>query len=119
MDGIEKRRSKRIQVNLQLNISNLFKQDNEIISHVDAPIVVTDISKGGIGFCTEANLPKDYYFNAKLQLGSEDSTLFTVLHIIRCIPATDTQTIHYGAEFVGLAPILDYIFDEFELDQKE
>lgn len=119
MDGIEKRRSKRIQVDLKLNISNLFKQNNEVITHVDAPIHVTDISKGGIGFTTTANLPDGYYFNAKIQLGNEDSTLFTVLHILRCSKTEGSDECHYGAEFIGLAPIFDYIFEDFEFTNEK
>lgn len=42
----EKRRYKRMNVDLKLNISKLFHQDNGVIANIDAPIEVTDISKG-------------------------------------------------------------------------
>ena len=53
----EKRRSKRLDVNMSLKISNLFRQDNVLIENIDAPIMVTNISKLGIGFETDAVLP--------------------------------------------------------------
>ena len=110
----EKRRSKRMDINLKLNISNLFKQDNVIISNIDAPIEVTDISKGGIGFDTKASLPEGYYFNACITLGNDDSQIYTVLRILRSSLLEDKQVTHYGAEFIGKADILDYIFDSYE-----
>ena len=62
----EKRKSKRINVDMKLKISDLFKQDNIKIEDIDAPIHVTNMSKGGIGFETKAILPTGYYFNTKL-----------------------------------------------------
>lgn len=115
----EKRRYKRLDINLTLNISNLFKQDNVTVAGTDAPIHVVNISKGGLGFQTTATLPIGYYFNAKIKLGNEDSMLYTVVRIIRSELDSDGSTIYYGAEFIGLAPILDYIFDNYESNQEE
>ena len=103
----EKRRYKRMNVDLKLNISKLFHQDNEVIANIDAPIEVTDISKGGIGFTSSATLPTGYYFNAKIKLGGDDSILYTVVRIVRS-RLCDNGLKNYGAEFVGLAPILNY-----------
>ena len=119
MSGYEKRRSKRMDINLKLMISNLFKQDNVVISNVDAPIEVTDISKGVIGFNTTATLPIGYYFNACIILGNDESQLYTVVRIIRSSLTSDGSSIHYGAEFIGKADILDYIFDEYEANLEE
>lgn len=109
----EKRRFKRMNVDLKLNISKLFKQDNEAITNIDAPIEVTDISKGGIGFISSATLPVGYYFNAKICLGDDDSILYTVVKIVRS-HISDNYSFNYGAEFVGLSPILNFIFDDYE-----
>lgn len=119
MDGFEKRRSKRMNIDLKLNISNLFKQDNVVIANIDAPIQVTDISKGGIGFNSNATLPIGYYFNARIILGTEDSQFYTVVRIIRSGLTSDGTSTHYGAEFIGKAEILDYIFDEYELSVEQ
>lgn len=109
----EKRRSKRFPVDLKLDISSLFKQDNVIVDNVHAPIEVLDISRSGIGFESQSKLPLDYYFNAKLQLGDADSCLYTVVRIVRRESA-GADVVRYGAEFVGMPSVLMYIFDEFE-----
>ncbi|QHQ61280.1 PilZ domain-containing protein [Anaerocolumna sedimenticola] len=109
----DKRRSKRLQVNLNLDISSLFKQDNVRVDHIDAPIEVINISKDGIGFKSKSVLPVDYYFNAKLELGDVSSCLYSVVKIIRQ-DAENVGTYTYGAEFVGMPSVLQYIFDEYE-----
>lgn len=119
MSGMEKRRTKRLDIDLKLVISDLFKQDNVIISNIEAPITVTDISKGGIGFDSTASLPIGYYFNASIKLGNDDSLLYTVIRIIRSSLSFDGTSTHYGAEFIGRADILDYIFDDYELASEE
>lgn len=109
----EKRRGKRLDVDLKLDISTLFKQDNIRVDNMDAPIEVINISKFGIGFLSKSILPVDYYFNANLQLGSPDSNLYCVVKIIRQEEREDGSFM-YGAEFVGMPSVLMYIFDEFE-----
>lgn len=113
---VEKRRDKRISVALNLEISSLFKQDNVLVEHIDAPIQVENISRSGIGFISQSNLPIGYYFNACLRLGKEDAKLYCVVKIIRS-NHLDSGNIMYGCEYVGMAPVLSYIFDEFEEDQ--
>ena len=107
----EKRRAKRYPAQLELEISQVFKQDN-IKVDVNAPIEVIDVSKLGIGFKSEAVLPLDYYFNAKLALGGPDKALFCVVKIIRI--DSDGEKNIYGCEFVGMAPVFDYIFEEYQ-----
>lgn len=109
----EKRRSKRMKAHLELNVSNLFKQDNVSVGALESPITVIDVSKHGIGFKSKDIIPLDYYFNAALKLGSEMDCLYCVVKIIRCVPSENNE-FTYGCEFVGMAPILNYIFDEYE-----
>ena len=47
---IEMRREKRWPAKLNLEISNLFKQDHVKVENINAPIEVIDVSKAGIGF---------------------------------------------------------------------
>jgi len=107
----EKRRAQRIKVDLKLNVSSLFRQNNIEISNVNSPIEVLDVSKSGIGFISKSVLPLDFYFNAALQLGLDNGILYCVVRIIRCNPLSKDEY-SYGCEFVGMAPILDYIFDD-------
>lgn len=112
---VEKRRSKRLPIKLELSVSSLFKQDNVKVDVKEAPVIVTDISRGGIGFECDSILPIGYYFNAKLEMGSSDSVLYTVVKIIRSAEGEEGRTV-YGCEFVGLAPVLGYIFDKYEAE---
>lgn len=113
----EKRRAKRLPITLQLEISQLFKQDNVKVLDVDAPIEVTDISKFGVGFRSKSVLPLDYYFNAKMSVEDEEHILYCVVKIIRI--DSDGETNLYGCEFVGMAPIFNYIFEEYENKMSE
>ncbi len=115
----EKRRSRRIKADLKLHVSSLFKQDNVLISDIDSPIEVKNISKHGIGFLSASRLPVGYYFNAALKLTEEDGTLYCVVKIIRCQPVKDPEIYSYGCEFVGIAPVLDYIFEDYEQEINE
>ncbi len=107
----ERRKAKRMPITLSLEISNLFKQDNIRVSNLHAPIEVTDISKTGIGFITTSILPMDFYFSANINLGTD--TLRSVVKIVRSQPL-ENDTINYGCEFVGMADVLSYLFDEYE-----
>lgn len=109
----EKRKNKRLPIALELSVSSLFKQDNVKVDVKEAPIAVTDISKGGIRFECKSILPIGYYFNAKLEMGNKESVLYTVVKIIRSSEGEEGRIV-YGCEFVGLAPVLGYIFDEYE-----
>lgn len=111
---VNKRRHKRTKVELFLVVSDLFNQDCNKIN-IDSPIEVVDVSKSGIGFTSKSILPIGYFFNATLQLGSEGSLLYSVVKIIRC-EALDDEEYSYGCEFVGMAPILDFVFDNLEAE---
>lgn len=110
---MEKRRSKRIPVHLHLEISSLFNQDNGLVTIANTPIEVINISRTGIGFITDSMLPTGFYFNACLQFNGEDSKLYCVVKILRSEFAGGTSTI-YGCEFVGMAPVFSFIFDQLE-----
>ena len=114
----EKRRFKRLPVTLSLEVSSLFKQDHQKIEGIDAPIRVTDISKGGVGFVSTADMPLDYYFNACIQLGDESAKLFTVIKLLRKEDLGEDGFL-YGCELVGLAPVLSYIFEDYEKQLKD
>lgn len=109
----ERRRAKRMPVELSLEISKLYKQDNVLVENLNAPIDVVNISKTGMGFTTESVLPLGFYFNANINLLNNNDTLRCVIKIIRSQPLEDGKTM-YGCEFVGMADILNYIFDEYD-----
>ena len=117
-DMVEKRRSKRIPVRLELTISKLFKQSGVEKIETAVPITVTDVSRQGIGFKSKGDFPVDYYFNARLELGDSENALFCVVQIIRK-QANEDGEFSYGCIFIGLASVLNYIFDDFERKAEE
>lgn len=107
----ERRRAHRLPYEAVMTIDEVYNQDNVIKEKREIPIFVLDISKGGIGFSAEADLPLNYYFNAKIDLGN-GRLFYSVLRLIR--KDTDEHKFVYGCEFTGLADILSLYIDEFE-----
>ena len=107
----ERRKFKRLPVNIKLVIESLYKQDAERVDSLNESITVTNISKSGIGFVSEHDMPLDYYFNAKIIIDDE-KYFFSVLKIIR--KEDDANHFNYGCEFVGLADILSRSIDDYE-----
>ena len=116
----EKRRYKRLRIQQNLEVSQLFKQDNNIIPDLNAEIHVFDINQAGIGFTTTAYLPEGYYFNATIVLESSEQKILTVVKILN-VTELDDGIYRYGCEFVGLAGIFNYVFDDYAkmLDDQE
>lgn len=109
----EKRRYKRLPIELDLAVSEVFKQDNDVIRDLDIEVNVFDISKAGIGFTSSSFIPEGYYFNATIVLGSSDQKILTVVKILHRFQIND-ETYRYGCEFTGLAGIFDSLFDDYE-----
>lgn len=114
---VERRRHKRLPIELSLEIKKIYKQDYVIIEDVDTEISVIDISKSGIGFVSKAKLPIDYYFDGKIRLAGNDY-FYAVIHIIRGEVQDNGKGNYYGAEFVGLAPFLANKIDDYEASLK-
>lgn len=109
----EKRKAKRIPIHMSLEVSSLFKQDNIKVTNLNAPIEVLNVSKSGIGFITDSTLPIGYYFNARLEFIENGEALNCVVCIVRQEKKEDGRNF-YGCEFVGMASVFDYIFENME-----
>lgn len=108
----ERRKFKRLPIELHLDVKKIYKQDYIIIEDIEAEAFVFDISKSGIGFISNAKLPLDYYFDGKIRLG-EDEYFYAVIRIVRALINKEEEKV-YGAEFVGLAPFLANKIDDYE-----
>lgn len=108
----ERRRNKRLPIELSLEIDEIFKQDNVIVSNIGASISVYDISRSGIGFVSQANLPIGYYFRGNINFSNGDF-FRVVIQIVRAGKEEGNLKV-YGAEFVGLAPFLADKVDHYE-----
>lgn len=109
----EKRRYKRLPIQLTLEVSEVFKQDHDIIHDLNTSIQVFDISKAGIGFTAPVFIPEGYYFNATIVLENSSQKLLTVVKILHRFQL-ENGLYRYGCEFTGLAGIFDTIFEEYE-----
>ena len=107
----DRRRYKRLPIELHLEVDEVFKQDHIVIKDMNASVSVFDISRNGIGFISEGSLPLGYYFRGRINLGNGDF-FYVVLQIVRA-HITDNNKV-YGAEFVGLAPFLADKVDKYE-----
>ena len=107
----ERRKHKRLPIDLELEISKLFRQGYQVIDNLNEGIEVVNISKTGIGFISKAELPLDYYFNSKIQF-TESEYFYCVIKIIRKEKHGDDN--FYGCEFVGLAEFLAKKVDNYE-----
>lgn len=109
----ERRKHKRLPIELQLSINKMFRQNNEVIDNLDASVKVIDISKSGMGFVSKAVLPLDFYFDGKIVLDNKDF-FYAVIKIVRIRNwGTDSDEYFYGCEFVGLAPFLANKIDTY------
>jgi hypothetical protein len=108
----DRRRYKRLPIELHLEVDEVFKQDYVVIKDLNASVSVFDISRNGIGFMSEGSLPLGYYFRGRINLGDGDF-FYVVLQIVRA-HITENKNKVYGAEFVGLAPFLAAKVDKYE-----
>ena len=110
--GEERRRFKRLPIALDLEVSSLFNQTEEI-SLGEVILNVFDISKGGIGFTSYTKLPLGYYFNATIRFEGSDDQMKYVVKIVYTRQIEGGEYV-YGCEFVGFTTIYDYLFEKYE-----
>ncbi|PKM58347.1 MAG: PilZ domain-containing protein [Firmicutes bacterium HGW-Firmicutes-3] len=107
----ERRKNKRLPIRLELAINELFRQDHEIIPMANKEIHVINISRTGIGFECESELPLGYYFDARIDF-DQQNYFYCVVKIVRKVDYDGTNL--YGCEFVGLAEFLSKKVDEYQ-----
>jgi hypothetical protein len=112
----EKRRNHRLPIDITLIIESLYNQGDIKTDDLNEKIHVVDISRGGIAFEVDDDLPLNYYFNAEITIDSEKK-FFTVIKIIR--KEEIKVGYHYGCEFIGLANVLSDFVDEYEKEGYE
>lgn len=106
----DKRRSERIPFKGSLHIDELYNQEKVFDEIKTLDVEFFDISKFGVGFTCDQEVPLDCYFNARIELGN-DHGFYAVLKVIRVFE--DQGQRKYGCEFVGLADILAEYIDEY------
>jgi len=110
----ERRKSKRVNFKLKLVVDSLYNQDHIELNNIENEIEILDISRSGLGFISEADMPMNFYFNANIVM-DEDKRFFGVLKIIR--KTENEDRFDYGCEFIGLADILSNVIDEYDKEK--
>jgi c-di-GMP-binding flagellar brake protein YcgR len=109
----EKRKEKRIPINIKLSVSDLYTESSNTLLDISAPIEVTDISAKGLGFISDAVLPIGCIFISNIELDRELPQIITDIKIIRS-QAIDDNRYRYGCEFVSISPRVSKMLDDFE-----
>lgn len=107
----DKRKFKRLPVNIKLSINSLYKSGDENLDNINEEVTVINISKTGIGFISKKELPIGYFFNAQITI-DEERMFYSVLRIVRNQKLNNGYIV--GCEFVGLADILSESIDDYE-----
>lgn len=109
----EKRRSERKPFRGLLHIDELYNQEKIFDNIKTLDVEFFDISRFGVGFTCDQDVPLNCYFNMRIELGNEHN-FYAVLKVIRVFE--DNGRKEYGCEFVGLADILAEYIDEYSGD---
>ncbi|NLG04928.1 MAG: hypothetical protein GX567_14015 [Clostridia bacterium] len=112
----EKRQSRRLDIKIDLSISELYKEDTNMLMDLDMPIEVTNISAVGIAFISECILPIGYYFIANIELSKALPQIITDVRIIRS-SVIDNNHYKYGCEYVSISPGVQKLLEEYEKNQ--
>ncbi len=95
----ERRKNKRMELESKLLIKRM---DNSELSE-EVNIIVTDVSKTGIGFLCDAGLEVGAVYESFLTIWTKE-VLHAFLEVIRVDPGEDGMYV-YGAIFIGMSEI--------------
>lgn len=109
----EKRKEKRIPINIELSVSDLYSDNSIDIVDVSPSIEVTDISARGLGFICDAILPIGSCFISNIELSRDLPQIITDVRIIRSQALSDNRY-QYGCEFVSISPRVSKMLDDYE-----
>ncbi len=94
----ERRRSKRLPLNVNLEIERL-TQSQGITTVKYVEVMISDLSKTGIGFTTSVPLEIGSFYNARVSIWTKE-TIDAVIEIVRSVKRGDMY--EYGGVFVGM-----------------
>ncbi|MDO5403366.1 MAG: PilZ domain-containing protein [Eubacteriales bacterium] len=98
--GIEKRKSKRIDVDVKISLNELGDKFVSGFSNNLRSVHVINISKDGIAFKSDENLALNSFYDTMIKLDNSD-TFEAVIEIIRMENLGEAKTT-YGCRFVGI-----------------
>lgn len=108
---IDKRRNKRLDINVTLQINNLILDDaKDGLTCVE--VNVFNISKAGMGFTCDFDLPQESFYDADVELWTKDK-IHTVLKVVR--KRKEDSIWEYGCVFLGLSEMDAYRIEVYQL----
>ena len=90
----EKRHHKRLKLDVSIQLERLTEDGT-------TQVVVTDVSRGGIGFQSDELLEVGGYYNTRIQIWTKE-VIDAVIEIVRKQKMED-GTDKYGATFIGMS----------------
>lgn len=94
----EKRKHKRLDLNVALQLERLNEDGTTTSNYVD--VDVTDISRSGLGFMSGKELEVGTYYDTRIQIWSRE-IVDAVLEVVRGEEKGDGYK--YGGEFIGMS----------------
>ena len=94
----ERRKHKRLDLDVSVQLERLDQDDITTLKFIH--VVVTDISRSGIGFVSDQNLKVGTYYDTKIQIWTKE-VVDAVIEIVRREDQSE-QGYHYGAVFIGM-----------------
>lgn len=107
----ERRKHKRLEIDVQVQLKSLDESGASTVSSV--PVEVTDVSHSGLGFCCQAELEVQTYYDTKIQIWTKE-ILPVVIKIIRKEVLPDGRR-KYGCEFIGMTDTDALKIDIYEM----
>ncbi len=97
----EKRRHKRLDLDVTLELERI--DDAGVTTVKYARVEVTDISRSGLGFTSQQELPVGGFYDTKIQIWTKE-VVEVIIEIVRCTKLED-GTYKYGCFFVGMPDV--------------
>lgn len=94
----EKRRHKRLELDVSVQLERLDEDGITTLKYVH--VDVTDISRSGIGFTTRKELEIGTYYDAKIQIWTQE-VVDAVIEIVRREELVEGYK--YGGAFIGMS----------------
>ena len=97
----EKRKHKRLDLDVTIQLERLDQGSVTTVKY--AKVDVTDISRSGLGFTSQQELPVGAYYDAKIQIWTKE-VVEAIVEIVRCVKQND-GTYKYGCFFIGMPDV--------------
>ena len=113
----ERRRSKRMDINVTIKLNELKSGVvSDQISKNATEVAIVNISKDGLAFRSEEKLELNTFYDANVVLWTKE-TIQTVIEIVRMENLVNEPTL-YGCRFVGILPADQLKIQIYEMIQE-